>query len=238
MMPLAALRRLLHIPVMCGRYGFGNPARLGTLPFGAPLPALEEHYNVAPSSLVPLVRERPKGRDAMLASWGLVPSWASDPSIGHRLINARDDSLETKPAFRDSYRQRRALMPADLFYEWQVVDGRKGRQPWCVRQPDAEPFAFGALWERWKPRGQSAGEWLITCVIITTEPNELLATIHDRMPLIIAPEDYDAWLHPATSPDVVEKLVRPWSGPLEAWPVGMRVNSPQNDDAECIEPLA
>jgi len=223
---------------MCGRYSFGNPARLGALPFGAPLPALEAHYNVAPSSLVPLVRDRPKGRDGMLASWGLVPLWANDPSIGHRLINARGDSLDAKPAFREAYRVRRALMPADLFYEWQVIDGRKGRQPWCVRQPDAAPFAFGALWERWRPRGQSEGEWLISCAIITTEPTDMLATIHDRMPLIVAPEDYDAWLDPATDSKTVESLVRPFAGVLEAWPVGSRVNSPANDDAECIEPIS
>ncbi len=223
---------------MCGRYGFGNPARLATLPFGAPLPALEARFNITPSSLVPLVRVRPTGRDAMLASWGLVPSWANDPSIGQRLINARGDSLDSKPAFRESFRQRRALMPVDLFYEWQVIDGRKGRQPWCVRQPDAEPFAFGALWERWKPRGQSDREWLISCAIITTEPNSLLATIHDRMPLIVAPEDYDAWLDPSTSPATVQALVRPWTGMLETWPVGLRVNSPRNDDAACIAPLA
>ncbi len=223
---------------MCGRYGFGNPARLGTLPFEAPLPALSARFNVAPSVDVPLVRETAAGRDALLARWGLVPFWADDPSIGNRLANARGDTVASKPSFRAAFRQRRGLMPADLFYEWQVLVGQKGKQPWCVRLPDAEPFAFGAIWERWVPKEQPEAEPLITCAIITTEPNAVMSPIHDRMPLIIAPADYDAWLDPGTSPSAAQSLVRPYQGALEAWRVGARVNNPKFDDEECIAPLA
>jgi putative SOS response-associated peptidase YedK len=222
---------------MCGRYGFGNPARLGTLPFGVTLPELDAHYNLAPSRDVPLVRVDGDVRDAVLARWGLVPFWADDPSIGNRLANARGDTVASKPSFRAAFKLRRGLMPADLFYEWQVVEGQKAKQPWCMRLPDDAPFAFGAIWERWTPKGDPNVEPLVSCAIITTEPNAVMQRIHERMPVIIAPEDYDAWLDPRTSPTVAQSLVRPWAGALRAWPVGLRVNSPRFDDADCIAPL-
>ena len=231
------MRRTVHIAPMCGRYGFGNPARLGTLPFGTALPSLDARFNITPSSSVPLVRQTATGRDALMASWGLVPFWADDPSIGHRLANARGDTVAAKPSFRAAFRQRRGLMPADLFYEWQVLEGQKVKQPWCIRLPDATPFAFGALWERWTPKTSPDAEPLISCTIITTEPNALMATIHDRMPVIVAPDDYDVWLDPSTPPAVAQSLIRPWGGPLEAWPVSTRVNAPRHDDAACLEPL-
>ncbi|MEQ1692365.1 MAG: SOS response-associated peptidase [Gemmatimonas sp.] len=223
---------------MCGRYGFGNPARLGTLPFGTALPLMVARYNVPPSQPVPLVRQRASGRDAVLARWGLVPYWADDPSIGNRLANARGDSVATKPSFREAFGQRRGLMPADLFYEWQIMNGMKVKQPWCVRLPDDEPFAFGAIWERWKPRDDAGAEPLITCAIITTEPNAVMAPIHDRMPVIVAPSDYDAWLDASTPSAVAQSLVRPYRGPMLAWPISTRVNSPRSDDVECVAPLA
>ncbi len=222
---------------MCGRYGFGNPVRLGSLPLGADLPLLAARFNLTPSQDVPLVRERATGRDAVLARWGLVPYWADDPSIGNRLANARGDTVASKPSFRDAFRQRRGLMPVDLFYEWQVIAGQQVKQPWCMRLPDGAPFAFGALWERWTPKGDSSAEPLITCAIITTEPNALLAPIHDRMPVIVSPNDYEAWLDPSTTPAIAQSLVRPYAGPMEAWPVTTRVNSARIDDAECITPL-
>jgi putative SOS response-associated peptidase YedK len=226
---------------MCGRYGFGNPARIATLPFAAPLPVFPARFNVTPSSEVPLVRHTSRGRDAVLAKWGLVPHWASDPAIGHRLANARGDSVADKPSFRDAFRERRGLMPADLFYEWQVIAGQKARQPWCLRLPEAAPFAFGALWERWRPQTPSdaTGQTpLVTCTIITTEPNASVAPIHDRMPLIIAPADYDEWLDPATRPARALSLVRPFASMLDVWRVSAHVNSPQHDDPECIHPAS
>lgn len=223
---------------MCGRYGFGNPARLGALPFGVTLPELAAHYNLAPSRDVPLVRSYDETRDAVMARWGLVPFWADDPSIGNRLANARGDSMATKPSFRAAFKQRRGLMPADLFYEWQVIAGQKIKQPWCMRLPDDAPFSFGAIWERWTPKNDPAAEPLVTCAIITTEPNDVMRPIHERMPVIVAPEDYDAWLDPHTAAATAQSLVRPYAGALRAWPVSLRVNSPRVDDAACIEPLA
>ena len=143
--------------------------------------------------------------------------------------------MAVKPAFREAYRQRRGLMPADLFYEWQVIAGQKVKQPWCFRLPDAAPFAFGALWERWRPNDQPDAIPLVSCTIITTEPNDVVAPVHDRMPLIIAPSDYETWLDPRR--DNVESLVRPYDGVMEAWPVSPHVNKPAFDDPACIEPL-
>ncbi len=222
---------------MCGRYGFGNPARLGTLPFGATLPDLTPNYNIAPTREVPLVRAYEDVRDAVFARWGLVPFWADDPSIGNRLANARGDTVASKPSFRAAFKARRGLMPADLFYEWQIVAGQKVKQPWCMRLPDAAPFAFGAIWERWTPKNDPGAEPLVTCAIITTEVNEVMRPIHDRMPVIIAPDDYDTWLDPRTTAAAAQALVRPYEGPMEAWPVSTRVNSPRANDAECIAPL-
>ena len=222
---------------MCGRYGFGNPERLSTLPFGVPLPELVQRFNLTPSQDVPLVRETRKGREARMVRWGLVPYWADDKSIGNRLVNARGDSVATKPSFRDAFAERRGLLPADLFYEWQELRDHPVRQPWCVRLPDDAPFAFGAVWDRWKPKGEPDAEPLYTCAIITTEPNATMARIHDRMPLIIEPEDYDRWLDPLSALSTAQALVRPYAGEMEAWPVSLRVNNPRVDDAACIAPL-
>ena len=136
--------------VMCGRYGFGNPARLGTLPFGTPLPALRARFNVAPTYDVPQVRETSAGRDALLVRWGLVPFWADDPSIGNRLANARGDTVAAKPSFRAAFKARRGLMPADLFYEWQAISGQRKKRPFVVRFRTEEPFALGGIWEFWR----------------------------------------------------------------------------------------
>ena len=222
---------------MCGRYGLGHPARLGTLPLGTALPEIAARFNITPSSDVLLVREIAGARHAVLARWGLVPYWASDPTIGHRLANARGDTVATKPAFRDAFAQRRALIPADFFYEWQAVTGQKAKHPWCIRAPDGEPFAFGAIWEQWTPRQPQAQTSLISCAIITTEPNEVMRPIHDRMPVILAPDDYAAWLNPRTTVAAAQSLVRPYAGALEAYRVSTRVNAPRTDDAECCRPL-
>ena len=228
----------MQIPRMCGRYGFGNPARLSELPFGVALPELVARFNLTPSQDVPLIRETKRGRDAAMVRWGLVPHWAEDKSIGNRLVNARGDTAATKPAFRDAFAERRGLLPADLFYEWQEQAGHDVRQPWCVRLPEQAPFAFGALWERWRPRGDPDAAWLVTCAIITTEPNAVLRPIHDRMPVIVEPHDYARWLDPSTSLKVAQSLVKPYAGTMEAWPVSLRVNNPRVDDAACIVPLS
>jgi putative SOS response-associated peptidase YedK len=228
---------------MCGRYGFGNPARMGTLPLGVELPPLEARFNVAPSQAVPIVVQGRSGsRRAGLARWGLVPSWADDPSIGNRLANARGDTVATKPSFRGAFKARRALLPADRFYEWQVLEGQKVKQPWCIQLPDDAPFCFGGLWEKWVPHAGSDGASdavsLVTCCLITTEPNATMTPIHDRMPVIVAPADYAAWLDPGTPAPVAQALIRPWEGPMHAFPVSTYVNAPRNEGPACSAPLS
>lgn len=227
---------------MCGRYGFGNPARLGTLPLGIPLgvelPALGARYNVAPSQAVPFVLQDREGRRAELVKWGLVPFWADDPSIGNRLANARSDSVAAKPSFRNAFKSRRGLMLADLFYEWQVLPGQKVKQPWCIRLAEDAPFAMAALWERWTPKATPEVEPLTTCCVITTDANAVMAPIHDRMPVILHEADYDAWLDPKTPPAVAQSLLKPFDGAMRAYAVSTVVNKPGNDGPGCIEPLA
>ena len=222
---------------MCGRYGFGNPARLNELKLGVTLPPLEPRFNFAPTQPVPMVHTgRTGSREAHMARWGLIPYWADDPKIGSRMINARGDTVRTKPAFREAFQRRRALMPADLFYEWQSIPGVKAKQPWCIRMADDAPFAFAALWERWKPRTENS-DWVISCTVITTEPNELMRPIHDRMPVIIPPERFDEWLDPGTSEDDAFALVRPYDGEMRAYQIGTFVNAAANDDSRCIESM-
>lgn len=226
---------------MCGRYGFGNPARLAELPLGvdvaASLPDLLPRWNITPSQRVVLVRETAAGREAMWARWGLVPFWADDPSIGNRLANARGDTVAVKPSFRAAFARRRGLMPADLFYEWQPIEGAKAKQPWCIRLPGDAPFALAAIWESWTPKHDPGGAPLVTCCLITTEPNDTMRPIHDRMPVILSAADYETWLDPASSPAVLQGLVRPYAHAMHAYRVSRMVNAPVNDSAECAAPM-
>ena len=225
---------------MCGRYGFGNPARLNELNLGVSFPPMDARFNVAPTQPVPLVLNSRTGeRVVTMARWGLVPFWADDPAVGSRMINARGDTVRTKPAFKDAFQRRRALMPADLFYEWQQSEGTRYRQPWCIRMPDDAPFVFGALWDRWKPQdSEKDAEWLISCTVVTTEPNAVMKPIHDRMPLIIPAEHRDAWLDPSTSEDDAYSLIKPYEGEMIAYQVGRLVNSPNNEDPQCIASMS
>lgn len=224
-------------PHMCGRYGFGNPARLATLPLGVTFPALAPRFNVAPSQAVPVVREHDGTRDVVLAKWGLIPFWADDPGIGQRLTNARADGIAAKPSFRAPFKKQRGLMPADLFYEWQVVPGHQGKQPWCIRLPDDEPFVMAALWEQWQPKHDPIADPILTCCIITTDANTAMAPIHHRMPVILPLAEVDAWLDPATPPADAARLLRPYEGPLHVYQVKTWVNATRNDDAQCATPL-
>lgn len=221
---------------MCGRYTLTVSAKVLAEVFGvAEDPTHAPRYNIAPTQQVPLVRGGAgAARELGRARWGLVPSWAEDPSIGNRLINARSESAAGKPAFRAAVRQRRALMPADGFYEWVRTGGRK--QPHLIRYADRRVFAFAALWERW--RGPGGGD-LVSCTILTTSPNDLVAPLHDRMPVILDPPSWDEWLapEPPPPPRFAELTApRPAAG-MVAFPVSMRVNSPANDDPECLAPL-
>ena len=222
---------------MCGRYSLGKTDRLDWGTFGvAPLPTLEPHWNIAPGADVVAIRERAAGREATLLRWGLIPSWAKDRSIGTRLANARAETAGEKPAFRGAFKSRRCLLPADGFYEWQAVKGEKRRQPWRIEANDGAILALGALWESWREPG---GEMRETCTILTVPVNASLAHIHDRMPLIVAPREFTAWLARNTSTERARELcVAAPDALLAAWPIGLAVNTPTNDDPGIAEPVA
>jgi putative SOS response-associated peptidase YedK len=196
-------------------------------------PNLMPRYNIAPTQDVPIVRltRDGSGRELIMARWGLVPFWADDLKIGHRLINARRESVHTMRPFREAYSRRRCLVPADGFYEWRKEG--KTRQPMLIRRKDQAPFAFAGLWERWT--NPADGSVVRSCTIITCPANELVAPIHDRMPVILAAEHHGGWLDPAAT-DPQSLLVPCPADSLEAFPVNPRVNKPQHDDSECIQP--
>ncbi len=200
-------------------------------------PNLRPRWNVAPTQEVPAVRREGDGRHLVLLRWGLVPFWAGDPSVGARMINARAETVAGKPAFRDAFRRRRCLVPADGFYEWRA-EGRR-RQGYAIRRRDRAPFAFAGLWERWNgPKGGPApAAPLETVTVITTTANATLAPLHERMPVILDAGDWERWLDPAAPAAELERLLVPApDGLLEAYPVGPRVNSVANDDESCAAP--
>lgn len=221
---------------MCGRYSLGKTDRVDWGTFGvAPLPSLDPRWNIAPGSDVVAIREGAAGREATLLRWGLIPGWAKDPAIGNRLANARAETAHEKPAFRSAFKARRCLLPADGFYEWQVVKGEKQKQPWRIEAKDGAILALGALWESWC---EPAGETRETCTILTVPVNTSLAQIHDRMPLIVAPGEFAAWLARDTSVERAQEMCD--SAPdalLAAWPIGLAVNTPTNDDPRVAEPI-
>lgn len=222
---------------MCGRFGLTRPEALQLERFGiTELPEQAPRWNIPPSSDILVVRERKGVTEAEMIRWGLVPSWARDPSIGNRMANVRSDTALEKTSFRAAMQKRRCLIPADVFYEWQDVPGQKRRKPYAVALRDGEIFALGGIWEAW--RAKQDGAWVITCAILTTEPNELLSAIHDRMPVIIKPDDYASWLSPETRTSDVEKLVQSFAAEdMRAWEIGLLVNDPKTDDARVIAPI-
>jgi|PlaIllAssembly_1097288.scaffolds.fasta_scaffold76200_2 putative SOS response-associated peptidase YedK len=214
---------------MCGRYALtSSPAVIAERFHLLWTPELAPHYNIAPGQAIPVVRETGQGRELAFLRWGLIPSWAKEASIGMRLINARGETLADKPAFRSAYRQRRCLIPADAFYEWKAIAGRK--QPYCIRLRDEGPFGMAGLWEHWKaPDGQAVE----SCTIVTVDANALIAQLHDRMPLIVAPEDYDAWLT-AESKELPHAVA---AGDMRYHPVSPLVSNARNDVPACLEPI-
>ena len=221
---------------MCGRFGLTRPEALKLERFGiSELPPLVPRYNIPPSSDILVVRARKGVTEAEMIRWGLVPSWARDPSIGNRMANVRSETALEKSSFRAAMQKRRCLIPADVFFEWQDVPGQKRRKPYAVALKDAELFALGGVWEAWRAR--ESGEWLITCAVLTTEPNEVLEPIHDRMPVILRPEDYTRWLEPATKQSDVRQMVGSFPADLmRVWEVGLLVNDPKTDDATILTP--
>jgi putative SOS response-associated peptidase YedK len=220
---------------MCGRYELHTQPAAIALLFGLQHPPeISARYNIAPTQRVPIVRLTPGGdRELAQVRWGLVPFWAKDPSIGSKMINARAETVATAPAFRSAFKKTRCLIPASGFYEWQKrPDGSK--QPMHIGMKDGGPFALAGLWTRWGPKD---GEQLETCTIITGEPNEVAAPIHNRMPVIVAAGDYERWLD-IELPDATE-LLKPYPpDDMTAYPVSTRVNSPKNDDAQIVEPIS
>jgi putative SOS response-associated peptidase YedK len=220
---------------MCGRYFLTTPGAVLAETFElATAPELEPRWNIAPTQRVPIVRAAGEGgRELAVVRWGLVPFWAKEAAIGNRLINARAESLGEKPAFRDSFRKRRCLIPADGFYEWKREGA--GKQPWLLRLRGGGVFGFAGLWSRWQD--PAAGAALESCAIVTTAPNELAAAVHDRMPVVLPRARYGAWLDSAADPSALASLLVPFpAAEMEAFPVSRLVNSPSHDEPACIEP--
>jgi putative SOS response-associated peptidase YedK len=221
---------------MCGRYTLTTPAERLAEEFGFKDSSVElsQSYNVAPTQGVAAVLEEGGGRYLEVLRWGLIPPWADDPQIGSRMINARSETAPEKPSFRRAFRERRCLIPADGFYEWQRTNGAK--QPFYIHMEDGRPFAFAGLWESWGRGGE--GE-IRTCTILTTGANAVVGEIHERMPVIVAPDAYDVWLDPASERDELTGLLAPYpEDEMEAYPVSRFVNSPSNNDSRCVEPAA
>ncbi len=219
---------------MCGRFTQASPTEvIGELFDVADVPPLPKRYNIAPTQDVAAVRQSGDGRKLVMLHWGLIPSWAKEPAIGARMINARAETLADKPAFRSAFKARRCLIVADGFYEWQKVGPRK--QPWYFSLADGAPFGFAGLWERWEDPEGPAVE---SCTIVTTTANDVVAPVHDRMPVIVPQGDYDVWLDARIADATrLASLLRPYAGEaLRSHPVSLRVNSPGNDDAACIAP--
>ena len=219
---------------MCGRYELHSHPAAIALAFGlAYPPEIHPRYNVAPMQPVPIVRLNAAGeRELVQMRWGLVPRWAKDPSIGAKMINARAETVATKPTYRTAFRRHRCLLPADGFYEWRVrADGAK--QPLRIGMKDESLFGLAGLYERWL---SPDGEPLDTCTVLTTDANALLKSLHDRMPVIVPPDAYEQWLDPDW-PDAASLIAPYRAESMTYWPVSTRVNSVKNDDADCIVPL-
>jgi putative SOS response-associated peptidase YedK len=226
---------------MCGRFTLYTPAPLVTEHFRlASCPDFAPRYNIAPTSDVLVIRHKPDtGRVGQMVRWGLVPSWAKDPSIGAKMNNARGETVDTKPSFRTSFAKHRCLIPANGFFEWKPVSegGKVRRQPYYIRPADENGlFAFAGLLARWKT---DKGDDLITTCIITTGPNAVMTPIHDRMPVILAQEAWDAWLGAENAATEALKglLVPAPEAGMVAYPVGMAVNRAGVDGKGLIEPV-
>jgi putative SOS response-associated peptidase YedK len=235
---------------MCGRYTLKTPnPRLKDL-FGLhDLPHLVPRFNIAPTQSVFAIRAMASAaalREAVMMRWGLIPFWAKDMAIGNTMINARAETVAEKPAFRQAFSKRRCLIPADGFFEWEkLANGRK--QPWWIRMHDEEPFAMAGLWENWAPKNRSAtsdtdspGTSIVqSCTILTINANADIQSLHDRMPVILPIEAWDAWLNPASDKAALQSVLLPFeNGHLIRSPVSTIVNRPIVDSPECIAPIA
>ena len=221
---------------MCGRYTLRTPVDVLAEGF-----EIEEYpssntpnYNVAPTQEIAAVVEEDDKRKLEMFHWGLIPSWAKDPAIGNKMINARAETVSEKPSFRSAFKRRRCLILADGFYEWQKTDD--GKQPYHIKMEDDSPFAFAGLWEVW----DKYGEEIRSGTIITTGANDLMSEIHHRMPVILHPEDYGIWLDPDfDEKEPLTSLLKPYPAhAMKAYPVSRRVNKPSNNEPSVLEPAA
>lgn len=221
---------------MCGRYTLSLSGETIADVFDlADIPNVAPHYNIAPTQPVPVIRAvAGLEREFTYLNWGLIPSWSKDPGIGSRLINARAETAAEKPSFRSAFKRRRCLLVADGFYEWHRSPD--GKQPYYFHLNEHQPFGFAGLWEHWE---DGAGDVIESCTILTTEANDVLRPVHDRMPVILNRKDYDLWLDPEMQqPDRLQPLLRPYSADaMTSYPVSSTVNNPRNDTAACTQPL-
>jgi putative SOS response-associated peptidase YedK len=222
---------------MCGRFvQHSDPERYARLFEVDEWCAASPRYNLAPTQPVLAVRQTTVGtRELLPLRWGLVPSWSEGPDSRYSMFNARAETVDSKPAYRNAFRHRRCLIPAEGFYEWRTLG--KDKTPYLIRRQDGEPFGMAGLWEAWQ--GED-GAPLLSCTIIVTQANRLIAQLHDRMPVIIAPADYDAWLDPGTTDiECLRALLLPAdAGPWTMVQVSRKVNSPRHEGVELLEPVA
>lgn len=219
---------------MCGRFTLTAPLSsiAARFEFREEQLVWRPRYNIAPTQQVLAVVYGEEQRQAGYLRWGLIPSWAKDSAIGQRMINARAETVADKPSFRNAFARRRCLIPADSFYEW--VGPPRRKQPYRIMLADQQLFAMAGLWERWL---SPTGEEIVSCTIITTEPNEHVSRYHNRMPVILPEDAESVWLDPQTSTDELHDLLRPYPAKdMVSYPVNRRVNSVRNDDPGCIKP--
>ncbi|MCU7813473.1 MAG: SOS response-associated peptidase [Candidatus Thiodiazotropha sp. (ex Notomyrtea botanica)] len=221
---------------MCGRFYLDVKQEKLNEYFGLQsAPSIKPRYNIAPSHEILAIRSVAQNRECSFFRWGLIPFWSKDEKIGYKTINARAETVDSKPAYRAAFKYHRCLIPASGFYEWKTVDG--GKQPYCLRPSKESLFAFAGLYERWDDK---AGKEIDTCTIIVGEANRDISPIRDRMPIIIDPADFNAWLDPDThDATILKPLLKPWrEGEIEYHQVSMKVNSPKNDCADLILPIS
>jgi len=225
---------------MCGRFSLSiTPEVLAKLFELDETPDLDPRFNIAPNQAVAaILRGREEARRTLrLLRWGLIPFWAKDPGLGARMINTRSETVAEKPAFRQAFAQQRCLVPATGFFEWQ--EREQDKQPFFIRMRDESCFALAGLWQRWEGQDHRKGEVIESCSLLTTTANDLIRPIHHRMPVILRPEDHDLWLDPAVKDkEQLQHLLLPFeAAALEAYPVSRRVNRPDHDAPDCIEPM-
>lgn len=232
---------------MCGRFTITTaPERWVDLLQVSSWPdGFRSRFNIAPTQKVVCVRQIQDVRSAAMMTWGLIPSWAKDIKIGARMINARSETAAEKPSFRSALKKRRCLIPADGFFEWEKI-GSKTKQPWLIHYRNHTPFAFAGLWESWTPKPQdndlehgSAAAPLLSCSVLTTASNLEMMEIHDRMPVVIEPENYSTWLSDSASPGQVQQLMTSVAdGSWGRFQVDPMVGNVKNDLPECIQPIS